>query len=158
MVKPTQRNFRAFDTGNGSHLERGGLFAPSAGRSARRRRKLNGSLGVESLETRVLLSLGSASLVKDINSVDVYPSQLTPAGTNLFYTLADSAGTGVELAVTTSSGGSTMLHDFTAGTSAFEPDRSREQHIFPGQQHPRQLALDQRRDRTRDAANHVLGP
>ncbi len=65
------------------------------------------SFAVEALETRALLS--NVSLVKDINSVDLYPSSLTPAGTNLFYTVANSGNTAALLAVTTAAGGSTTL-------------------------------------------------
>ncbi len=72
---------------------------------------------IDSLETRALLSNFDVSVVDNINTIDKYPSQLTPAGTNLFYTVADSANTGQELMVTTAGGTTTALADFsTAGT------------------------------------------
>ena len=53
------------------------------------------------LERRTLLTV---TLVKDINTVNVYPLDLTPAGTNLFYVVKDSFGSGFDLAVTTATG------------------------------------------------------
>jgi ELWxxDGT repeat protein len=75
--------------------------------SARHARHRARAFGVEVLESRALLS--NVSLVDDINSVDLYPQQLTPAGTNLFYTIANSDNTGTLLAVTTSGGFNTEL-------------------------------------------------
>ena len=54
--------------------------------------------------------MSNVSLVDDINSVDLYPQHLTPAGTNLFYTIANSDNTGTLLAVTTSGGTTTELN------------------------------------------------
>ncbi len=114
MAKPTKRSSRAFDPGKCSNPTGKWLFPSLAGRPARRRRSLNGSFGVESLETRALLSNFNVSLVKDINSVDLFPAQLTPAGTNLFYTVADGTSTGEELVVTTAGGTTTKLMDFNS--------------------------------------------
>src|SRR5271166_3656841 len=74
-------------------------------RSSRRTRERARVLAVEALETRALLSTIAATPVKDINTVDSYPAELTPAGTNLFYTVDGSTAGGVELAVTTGGGG-----------------------------------------------------
>jgi ELWxxDGT repeat protein len=112
MSMSIKRSSRAGNAGSDSYQSEKGPFRSPDGRSAHRRRIRRGLLGVESLETRALLSNYSASLVKDINTVDIHPSNLTPAGTNLYYTIADSANTGQELAVTTAGGGSTVLHDF----------------------------------------------
>ncbi len=53
----------------------------------------------------------NVSVVKNINTIDTYPSQLTAAGTNLFYTVADSTNSGQELVVTTAGGTPTELMD-----------------------------------------------
>jgi hypothetical protein len=75
-----------------------------AGSPRRRAKTLVRSLGLEVLETRALLS--TVSLVTEINAVDLYPQDLTPAGTNLFYTIANSNNSGTELAVTSQAGSS----------------------------------------------------
>ncbi len=76
---------------------------------------------VEALESRTLLATIPATLVRDINTVDTYPAELTPAGTNLFYTVKGSGPTGVELAITTVGGGSRLLQDFTPGPPVADP-------------------------------------
>ena len=65
-----------------------------------------------------MLSGVTATLVKDINTIDSYPSELTPAGSNLFYTVEGSAAGGVALAVTTSAGTTHILQDFTPGQAS----------------------------------------
>ena len=56
--------------------------------------------------------------MKDINTVDSYPAELTPAGTNLFYTVEGSEAGGVELAVTTAAGQTRLLQDFIPGEAS----------------------------------------
>jgi ELWxxDGT repeat protein len=68
-----------------------------------------------------LLSTIPATLVRDINTVDSYPAELTPAGTNLFYTVDGSAATGIELAVTAAGGGTQLLKDFVPGQATANP-------------------------------------
>jgi ELWxxDGT repeat protein len=70
---------------------------------------------LEALEPRALLSTVAATLVNEINTVDAFPAELTPAGTNLFYTVEGSEPGGTELAVTTSGGTSRLLEDFVPG-------------------------------------------
>ena len=65
----------------------------------------------EALEVRALLSGLTAQLIQDVNTVEAYPSDLTPAGSNLFYQIEDSAGSGPELVVTNASG-TQVLKDF----------------------------------------------
>ena len=77
---------------------------------------LGRSLGAETLEVRALLSGQTVQLIKDVNSVELYPSSLTPAGTNLFFEVEDSTHTGVELVVENSSG-SQVLVDTGASSS-----------------------------------------
>ena len=83
----------------------------------RRRRvvDLGRSLGAEALEVRALLSGLTAQLIQDVNTVETYPSDLTPAGSNLFYQVEDSTGSGPELAVT-NAGGTQLLKDFGSST------------------------------------------
>ncbi len=76
---------------------------------------------IEPLESRTLLSTIPATLVKDINTVDSYPAELTAAGTNLFYTVKGNGPTGVELAVTTSGGQTKLLEDFSPGQPSADP-------------------------------------
>jgi ELWxxDGT repeat protein len=76
---------------------------------------------VESLEERTLLSTVSVEPIQDVKTVDLYPAQLTPAGSNLFYVVEDSSNDGEDLVVTNSSG-TQVVKDFpdaaTAGSSA----------------------------------------
>ena len=61
---------------------------------------LGRGLGAEPLEVRALLSGRTVSLIKDVNAVETNPVNLTPAGSNLFYTVEDSTDTGANLMVT----------------------------------------------------------
>ncbi len=65
---------------------------------------LGRSLGAEPLEVRALLSGQTVQLIQDVNTVEAYPSGLTPAGSNLFYTVADSTGASSDLMVTNAEG------------------------------------------------------
>ena len=65
---------------------------------------------IEPLEVRALLSGETVQLIKDVNTVESYPADLTPAGSNLFYLVKDSIGTGVDLMVT-NAGGTQVLGD-----------------------------------------------
>lgn len=90
-------------------------------RSDRRRRRaveLGPGIGAEPLEVRALLSGQTVQLIKDVNTVETYPSNLTPAGSNLFYEVEDSSGTGQELVATTSTG-TTVVHDFGTSSSGY---------------------------------------
>ena len=78
-----------------------------AGSARQQAQILGAGLGVEVLESRTLLS--NVSLVKDINSVDLYPQDLTPVGTNLFSTIFGGSNSGTRLAVTTATGITTEL-------------------------------------------------
>ena len=87
-------------------------------------------MGIEPLEVRALLSGQTVQLIKDVNSVESYPAELTPAGSNLFYLVDDSSGTGVNLKVT-NAGGTQTLGDSSGSsptliTAPFGPDRSGE--------------------------------
>jgi ELWxxDGT repeat protein len=66
--------------------------------------------GVESLEVRALLSGQAVQLIKDVNTVESFPADLTPAGSNLFYLVKDSSDTGFDLMVT-NAGGTQILGD-----------------------------------------------
>ncbi|MGP0064204.1 MAG: putative Ig domain-containing protein [Isosphaeraceae bacterium] len=67
-----------------------------------RRREL--PLALEPLEVRTLLSGQAVQLIKDVNTIESYPADLTPAGSNLFYLVEDSSNSGVDLMVTNSIG------------------------------------------------------
>ncbi len=86
------------------------------GTRAGRRRRATMAL-VEALEVRTLLSSASAQLIADINAVPSYPSDLTPAGSNLFYLVEDSTDSGLDLEVT-NSGGTHLLMDFPGGSTS----------------------------------------
>ncbi len=83
----------------------------------RRRRVVNvgRSLETEALEVRALLSGQTVQLIQDVNTVETHPSDLTPAGSNLFYQVEDSSGSGSELVVTNASG-TQVLKDFGSST------------------------------------------
>jgi ELWxxDGT repeat protein len=107
MRKPARPSARVgnsdqLGTGRSSRLVR--LWAVS---SLRRQPRLGGGFGVEVLESRTLLS--NVSLVGDINSVDLYPQNLTPVGTTLFSTIFGGGNSGTRLAVTTATGSTTVL-------------------------------------------------
>ena len=95
----------------------------NAGRLSTRPRRANLTRirSVESLEERTLLSTVSVEPIQDVKTVDQYPAQLTPAGTNLFYVVEDSSNDGQDLVVT-NSGGTQVVKDFpdaaTSGSSA----------------------------------------
>ena len=72
--------------------------------------QLGRSLGAEPLEARLLLSGQAVQLIKDVNNARDLPQDLTPAGSNLFYTVEDSTRTGVDLMVT-NAGGTQILLD-----------------------------------------------
>ena len=72
--------------------------------------------GIESLEVRALLSGQTVQVIRDVNAIDVYPSSLSPAGSNLYYLVEDGTDTGVALMVT-NAGGTQILQDFGALTS-----------------------------------------
>src|ERR1700679_3707349 len=69
-----------------------------AASSARRR---SVSLNLDLLEPRTLLSGQTVQLIKDINTVDSYPTEVTAAGSKLFYLVEDSTDSGEELEVST---------------------------------------------------------
>ncbi len=72
----------------------------------------------ESLEPRALLAAVAVGPIVDGKTVDTYPADLTPAGSNLFYVVEDSTNSGQELVVTNVGGGTAVLRDFSsAGTS-----------------------------------------
>ena len=50
------------------------------------------SAWIEPLEVRALLSGLTVQSIKDVNSVESYPADLTPAGSNLFYLVEDQLG------------------------------------------------------------------
>ena len=83
--------------------------------SNRRRRSL--SLSLDLLEVRTLLSSQTVQLIKDVNAVDTYPSNLTAAGSNLFSLVEDSTNSGQELEATIASGTTTGLMDFPSDSS-----------------------------------------
>lgn len=85
--------------------------------SNRRRRSLSLSLDLDLLEVRTLLSSQTVQLIKDVNAVDTYPSNLTAAGTNLFSLVEDSTNSGQELEVTIASGTTIGLKDFPSASS-----------------------------------------
>jgi ELWxxDGT repeat protein len=89
-------------------------------RPLRRRRavELGQAPGVEALEVRALLSGQTVQLIKDVNAVESFPSNLTPAGSNLFYTVEDSTNTGIEL-VATNAQGTQVLQDFGSSSSGY---------------------------------------
>lgn len=90
----------------------------------RRERRLRSSAGnvrlFDCLEERTLLSTVAVDPIKDVKTIDEYPAQLTPAGTNLFYVVEDATDSGQDLVATTA-GGTQVLRDFptaaTAGSS-----------------------------------------
>ncbi len=85
---------------------------PWRARGATRRSRvvdLGRGLGAEPLEVRALLSGQTVSLIKDVNAVETDPVNLTPAGSNLFYTVEDSTDTGADLMVTNASGTQVLL-------------------------------------------------
>jgi ELWxxDGT repeat protein len=75
-------------------------------------------LGAEALEVRCLLSGQTVQLIKDVNAVESYPSNLTPVGSNLFYVAEDSTDNGPELAVTNAQG-TQVLKDFGSGSMGY---------------------------------------
>ncbi len=93
-----------------------GRLSTRPGRTCRTRIR-----SVESLEERTLLSTVSVEPIQDVKTVDLYPAQLTPAGTNLFSVVEDSSNDGQDLVVT-NSGGTQVVKDFpdaaTSGSSA----------------------------------------
>ena len=131
-----------------------------------------GDLGAEPLEVRALLSGQTVSLIKDVNAVETDPENLTPAGSNLFYTVEDSTDTGVDLMVT-NAGGTQVLLD----TGSPEPRRARsyssrrhggrEQHLLhrnpprPSTQSisppDENAAIDSALDQQRDRGGHRAG-
>ncbi len=80
--------------------------APYRKPCSRRTRRRSWCPNLDCLEDRTLLS---ATLIKDVNSVDAYPSNLMAAGTNLFYNVADIDGVHDDFMVTTSGGATTKL-------------------------------------------------
>jgi ELWxxDGT repeat protein len=93
-----------------------GKRRPSAKAGNNRRRNTLPDLDI--LEARTLLSTVTAQLIKDVNSVDSFPSNLTPAGSNLFSLVEDSTGSGPELEVTSSAGVSQGLLDFSTNSTS----------------------------------------
>ncbi len=102
--------------------QRGGWMIPGTSRrsrSAMQRRRaidLGGGLGPEALEVRTLLSGQAVQLVKDVNTIESHPSQLTPVGSNLFFVVQDGTGTGTELVVENASG-TQVLKDVSSTAS-----------------------------------------
>src|SRR5262249_31526259 len=87
-------------------------------RKGSRRRQRRGVLrGLEVLEGRLLLAI---SLVKDINSVELYPSNIINANGTAFYLTKDSFGNGIDL-VATSASGTTVLRDFPQSPTSGMP-------------------------------------
>ncbi|MHB1557885.1 MAG: ELWxxDGT repeat protein, partial [Isosphaeraceae bacterium] len=87
--------------------------------SMRRRRvaDLGRGLGPEALELRTLLSGQTVQLIKDVNTTESYPRQMTPVGSNLFFVVEDATGKGTELVVDNVSG-TTVLLDTGASSSS----------------------------------------
>ena len=100
-----------------------GIQTPLAGKKRRRNitkshsRRRSISLNLDLLEARTLLSGETAQLVKNVNAVDSYPSELTVAGSNLFYLVEDSTNSGQELEVSGSSGSPLALMDFPGSST-----------------------------------------
>ena len=87
----------------------------SLGASKGRRR--NFVLSLDLLEVRTLLSSQTVQLLKDVNAVDSYPSNMTSAGSNLFFLVEDTSNTGQELEATSASGTTVALIDFPSSSS-----------------------------------------
>ena len=107
----------------GRRFSGGGWMGTAIGGRAERshRRRvvdLGRGLGAEPLEVRALLSGQTVQLIKDVNAVETYPADLTPAGSNLFYKVEDSTDTGVDLMVT-NAGGTQVLLDTGSSLDSF---------------------------------------
>jgi ELWxxDGT repeat protein len=87
---------------------------PLTNQSGHRRRQR--TVEIETLEVRTLLSSTTAQLINDVNAVPSFPSDLTPAGSNLFYLVEDSTDSGNNLEVTNASG-TQVLMDFPSSSS-----------------------------------------
>ncbi len=82
-------------------------------RSVGRRTPRLWSVGFDALEARTLLSVG---IVKDINQLDAQPSDLTAAGSELYFTANDPATNSSALwATNTSTNATAMVADYPSG-------------------------------------------
>lgn len=94
--------------------------SPGGASSRRRpRRAARVRIGApESLEPRALLATVAVGPILDSKTVDTYPADLTPAGSNLFYVVQDSTNSGQELVVTNSGGATAVLRDFSSASTS----------------------------------------